>query len=632
MVILIDGKQAVLDKDTSFEYVAENRMFTEADDYTLSIEFPLRGCAQNTDIFGAIDRKDIIPGTSALDCVIMDGSWRKTGALVITEVTPQKVTGQFLSGRSAHNFANSFDDTYIDELDLGAYPSTLPDGVPVKSAWTPDYTKGAFVALPWVHADSGNIHNCAVMTDEGWEWHSDTKNLEWQPYLLYIVRQIFKAIDFTCDLSQWEADPALCSLLVCNTLPESYGITQPARALPHWTLKEFFNNLEPIVAGEFDFDHKARTATFTRLTPELTTGKAVCIEQVTDEFTREVDIEDPKCEYRGAVNFQFKDRGDEEWKFLSCDWFIRQSVAKGNVMVFDDFSQLFDAYIRLPECTGNPHRNSQAEEMARKVLYAKEEDAYFILRTTDKTLVTEYEDRANQYKYTYMLQPINQLGGRIVSSDDDAPVKEIEVMPVRTAFTDNTYGQMMFLQPGSYNNQDDSSGVSYVSEDPTAPTYKSWEQLKKEADEYYYTPACEAVIKEKSEDKRDEFYSTLYLGFYSGFSTEAMTLESHAPYPTTALWEVTDLTIALYTNMKYGVGYNRYSLNPDGAGSLHTSLYLDINPQVKSKFKFIADSIPDPRSIFLIKGKRYLCEKITATFRPQGMSQLLTGEFYPIVD
>lgn len=38
------------------------------------------------------------------------------------------------------------------------------------------------------------------------------------------------------------------------------------------------------------------------------------------------------------------------------------------------------------------------------------------------------------------------------------------------------------------------------------------------------------------------------------------------------------------------------------------------------------------RSVFHIKGKHYLCEKITATFTEYGMSQLLKGEFYPLLD
>lgn len=54
-----------------------------------------------------------------------------------------------------------------------------------------------------------------------------------------------------------------------------------------------------------------------------------------------------------------------------------------------------------------------------------------------------------------------------------------------------------------------------------------------------------------------------------------------------------------------------------------------VNARQKFKFSWLADEIPNPRAIFYIRGKRYVCEKITATFTENGMSQLLKGEFYP---
>ena len=58
--------------------------------------------------------------------------------------------------------------------------------------------------------------------------------------------------------------------------------------------------------------------------------------------------------------------------------------------------------------------------------------------------------------------------------------------------------------------------------------------------------------------------------------------------------------------------------------------YTAINAKKKTTFKFLADELPNPRSTFLIRGKRYICEKITATFTENGMSQLLKGVFYEI--
>ena len=59
MEIIINGKQAYLKKNTSFDFIFENRLFTGSDSYTLSITFPLRGCQRNIDIFGHIHRADV---------------------------------------------------------------------------------------------------------------------------------------------------------------------------------------------------------------------------------------------------------------------------------------------------------------------------------------------------------------------------------------------------------------------------------------------------------------------------------------------------------------------------------------------------------------------------------------------
>ena len=56
MNIIINGKEAVLKKGVSFDFIAENSLFTGADSYSLSITFPLEGCQRNIEIFGYINR------------------------------------------------------------------------------------------------------------------------------------------------------------------------------------------------------------------------------------------------------------------------------------------------------------------------------------------------------------------------------------------------------------------------------------------------------------------------------------------------------------------------------------------------------------------------------------------------
>ncbi len=72
MILTINGKQAALKKGSSIEYVSENRIFTDADDYdySMEIELPLADCPQNLDIFGMITLKEVDAGDIFFDAVL----------------------------------------------------------------------------------------------------------------------------------------------------------------------------------------------------------------------------------------------------------------------------------------------------------------------------------------------------------------------------------------------------------------------------------------------------------------------------------------------------------------------------------------------------------------------------------
>lgn len=86
MEIIIEGKVAALKKGSSFDYIAENRHFTGSDSYTLSMEFPLRGCKENVEIFGNIHRVQVNPEKIIFDCEIRDKAFSVRGSLTIVDI------------------------------------------------------------------------------------------------------------------------------------------------------------------------------------------------------------------------------------------------------------------------------------------------------------------------------------------------------------------------------------------------------------------------------------------------------------------------------------------------------------------------------------------------------------------
>ena len=615
MEIRINGKIAMLKKGTSFEFVAENRLFSGSDGYTLSITFPLRHCRNNLDIFGHINRADVIAGKVIFDCEIRDRNFYKFGSITITEINDAEVKTQFLEGRSEQNFDMTFDDVFINELDLGS-PTETTDSTPEK-AWDPFINNMKCVALPWVNDYSGNIQNLADFHPEErnpdgtlkshsyYSWNADCRGRSWQPYLLYITKKICEAVGYSADFSKWEEKEEYKYLLVCNTLPYAWDTAGFARALPHWTVAEFFEKLELFLGGEFTIDHRGKSVEFAFTDATLLATEPVQLDKVVDEHTVEVTVDDDKCEYQEAKNLVYKECDHEMWKFYSCDWFIK-AWQKGAVR-YATMRELLSANRWLATWNGSTSRGSNRD----KLLYAEDVDAYFIVRSLSKTLVEKRPGwMPNRYQYKMELRPVNLFGGRIVNDDEDADEVEIEFVPAWVDETEDKYGRCLFLSFSGYD-ENDSTGTSW-SRDPY--------QRKEEIDNTLYQPHALQSLAAGERDKKAEYYDRIYVGWWDG----AQTQNGKLPHP-----YVEDIEIAEdwsnFINIHFSLRLNnRYQNN--------RRIVHSINPRQKTTFKFLADNIPNPRAVFFIKGKKYLCEKMTATFTENGMSQLIKGVFYPIVD
>lgn len=615
MEIRINGKIAMLKKGTSFEFVAENRLFSGSDGYTLSITFPLRHCRNNLDIFGHINRADVIAGKVIFDCEIRDRNFYKFGSITITEINDAEVKTQFLEGRSEQNFDVTFDDVFINELDLGG-PTETNDTTPEK-AWDPFINNMKCVALPWVNDYSGNIQNLADFHPEErnadgtlkshsyYSWNADCRGRSWQPYLLYITKKICEAVGYSADFSKWEEKEEYKYLLVCNTLPYAWDTAGFARALPHWTVAEFFEKLELFLGGEFTIDHRGKSVEFAFTDATLLATEPVQLDKVVDEHTVEVTVDDDKCEYQEAKNLVYKECDHEMWKFYSCDWFIK-AWQKGAVR-YATMRELLSANRWLATWNGSTSRGSNRD----KLLYAEDVDAYFIVRSLSKTLVEKRPGwMPNRYQYKMELRPVNLFGGRIVDDSEDADEVEIEFVPAWVDETEDKYGRCLFLSFSGYD-ENDSTGTSW-SRDPY--------QRKEEIDNTLYQPHALQSLAAGERDKKAEYYDRIYVGWWDG----AQTQNGKLPHP-----YVEDIEIAEdwsnFINIHFSLRLNnRYQNN--------RRIVHSINPRQKTTFKFLADNIPNPRAVFFIKGKKYLCEKMTATFTENGMSQLIKGVFYPIVD
>ena len=560
MQLIIDGKNAALKHGSSFDYVSENRSFSDADDYTLSITLPLAGCASNIDIFGHIDRKDITARNAVFPASIIDGEFSKHGVVTVVEASDAEIKCQFLEGRSVQNFDTTFDDIYINDLDLGLYSVIgLPDDPDV---FLRPGSGCEAVVLPWVNDNTGDIMNCMEIRDGSLAWAQSTRDMggvSFMPYLITIARRICAQVGYQCDFSQWESSDDRF-LLVCNALPYTWDIYSYARALPHWSVSQFFEELEKILVCEIDINHREKTISLRYCSDIDPLASEVRLDNVLDSFSAEISYDDSMCKYKGVANIRYKECSYSMWKYYQCEWLIDMLKTKGyykECETLDEFHAIFG--YGSPVIIGKPDYDS--------VYYIKETDQYYVWSAV-KIIVTGH-----------LYTEINQFGDRVFNSDSENNI-EVETAPAEIKWTDSDYGLTLFLQFSSYaeDSQTDENGIRQ--------------------------PIAYATLMNGEPDGKPEYYDRIYLAYWDGSWTGS---SQYPPCPENSR-----------LNLKH-----RYASYLKG---------IRIDPNHRVKFSWISDTMPSPRSVFNICGKRYLCEKITATFTENGMSQLLKGEFYPLID
>ncbi len=591
MTILINGKEAALKKGVSFDFISENSFFTGADAYTLSITFPLKGCPQNRDIFGYIDRKDADLNTLLLDCEIHDRNFHAVGSVNIVEINELEVKTQFLQGRSVRNFATPLDKTYINEIPM---PS-----VQVKATEEPryylasyesqldrakrDFDYFGFVCLPWVNNTSGNIQNPLHAMDPGRDyiWDRYQSTLVGQPFFLDILKRILDATDYRYDISAIE-NSYWKYLIICNALPAAWNIPARNAVLPHWTITEFLDEVECFLGGEFVVDDQARSIKFSFNASRLATSPVVSIDKVIDSHKVEItDKEEAQNTFFEQQNLAYADGGHQLAKFYSCPWVF----SKMNIVRWNNLYTMRTTLQPYLEKVG-----TFDSSYYKCIHYCTPDDTYFVIRA-----MRTYQNSKKQTVHVQRLQVINNFGPRIHPDYKDAEVREMKIVPACIDETTLALGDMIFVDCGDLG---DDTGA--------------------DSDE---NQTISVNIINNGDSKREEFFDKLYVAFWPD---NIFYYYPSAPHP------FVDSVEVLPDNTSK---YNPYNLRLTSKEAFnYRQTQHEVDASVKYTFSFLSDTIPDVHSIFYIHGKKYLAEKITATFTESGMQQLLKMTAYRMSD
>ena len=391
-------------------------------------------------------------------------------------------------------------------------------------------------------------------------------------------------------------------------------------------------------------------------------------------ISAEITKED-ESEYIGSYDLEMKSPGHRMWNFLSCDWYIKlmkgktfrrdgaggrgvvrpslsgtgstgggggvvrsKSYEEGKVYYgvkeFETFTELrhFANQYRVMPGYVKSIRNgwttmgTSLEDWVNieggGVFYAKDVDTYFILYCYKKT---KNEKNSRFYDRYYRLLPVNQFGNWIAKEDNDNSI-ELGFVPawlenVDDVINDITRGDVIFLECG-----DKQEGVEDYYGNPWSVSVEDrFLNFRSEYDEEgsMVQPQAARAIACGEKEKAHEYFSCIYVGWWKqdhSFRTVDNNYRKLMPCPV-----IDRVTIGGEMNIMMQTDF---SIRPKEFFMLSETKVAEIETTRKYSFSWLGDSIPNPRAVFYIHGKRYLCNKITATFTENGMSQLMKGEFY----
>lgn len=611
MKIIVDGKEAVMKEGSSFEYHSENPLFTEAEDYSFDIEFPMKDCPQNILIFGALHVKCVDISTVTFPCEIITESFDKTGFLTITEVNDSSVKGQFLEGMSTQGWNNQGWDLYIDEIDFSEI-----DGTDGNTTFVLD--DNGFADLPVWDKD-----NEAIFELKG-------QPLNKHIYLWNLVDWIaFKAnveVDYTgLDDISWFQNLVVCNTTdhakyVSNVFDSNSGVDRGfyfmdiEKTLPHWTVREFFENLALLFGCKVMLNNQKRVVKFEPLKNLIKSDNKVAL-KVSDDFT--IEFQDSERKVDKASKVKFPDECSPG-NINNCMW-IYDYLENLKIVKLIDPNQYNPAWLAQ-----NPYADDIYYRKSR--LYDCLDDISGVYAA-----ITEIEKRDDVTQYGNELHFVRFEVLNQFASDKDA--EELKIFPANLEWKRlrklankwqglgrNQYGRPEYVDTeASFSNPYKMPVMSIIKYTPAETLDNAW-----------YFDAGDLIDKGIPNAKVDNIQLVLFARPVAADGSHINTRQFEPVIGTEYAQETITATEGIVPDYYTGIKYYSDMISPDMPEVSEQRELPSVDESKLYRYKFLSSTIPDPKAIFVIRGKEYACQKITAHFKVDGMSEELEGEFYEI--
>lgn len=674
----LNGTQVFPAAGEKIQITSENAILTKSGSYTLEVKFPL-SIFENRTFFGDLNRTDITKNVTTWDVEIKNNNTTLIiGTATLVKATETEVSLQYVAGNSQVNFWENADKTYIDEYDY----NTMEDGRDRVEAWADEYTGfGVKRNLGFGFSASGQksrqtkfwgigffreydvpisqkdakfffgeegVFAFANVYDEDYEWDdaepSHNRNgIEEgngvkfgrigaygsriyygyalfanciQPNLLWVIEQVVEKRGYKIernDIKDWGKishrnfygyeiiDGYYTRMIYIASARLTLKI---ADALPHWTIKEFFEQVEKFFNCTLVFNEEKRTCSFV-MNNKVLEGEKFKIEDIVDEHEESISSEVQSEVNIFGSNIKYKDIGKED--AIRCDDATRK---KYPTVWGESWGELRDKAMRI----------SKAEWKF-------------------------YKDKSrNGYTYGWdgsELQAIDHLCSLYRGSEEDL---ELKIVPARIA--EKFYNTGEFLDKPN-------EGRKYAIIRMSVLTMKNgWKGYIKSTGNI--VQEVNGQVQGVGEGNKEDFLPVFFYERHNMNTNNGRANLTICYSNSTANAEITrgisgelfghSVPVAdIYTGKDWKHCLVRENERRDISMALvpgHTPIYqgqmFDGNPKINMEdelqLKFLSISPPNPRAIFIIHNKRYLCSKIEYEIDEKGIDTLMTGYFHEVVE
>ena len=616
---IINGHKAYPISTSSIKVTYANQYVTDDGEYTYDITFPMN-ILENRVIFKNVSRLEVKKNIAKFDdCKLFCNSQLiMSGVGTILSVNEKEIKLQIVGGKSRIKFNDRMTKHYIDEISFGTadkpgytvdkgWSQGIKDLQKIKDIYRLDEDKSQFLGVEgkWCFVPVRDETNDMIANFVGVDRTKQfigynapyIMNLAVQPNLMYIFRKVVEYEGYTLKRNDFDCKP--WNLLY---IASAYKTRELCKALPHWSSYTFIEEFRKLFNATIVFDDILKTCSVINAS-ELTTADSIEIEAV-DEYTTDYD-EDGSFSTSSTANLEYN---------------LGNSANRDNYEVIS--KKIFDNF----EIVHSKELMGANKQFASTTLsWSEKQKRQTIIENFGSYYVYMVDENDNKsWKPAGIWSPLI----RDSSSDDfvdlniSPAAQVVENINFKSGLLEDKYYERRCLL--SIPNDKESDSKEYDVDD----------------DGYSYTSVQDALDDESALDNSEDEQECMNIFFIlpgrvqstDGSTTKLSWVGEKSRWPQFLtdyrINEGFRLGIAHFEDSYFSLSLCMKSeFGTTSLGTLHANgLKIDNKNCMEVKFK--SDDIPDPSKIYIIRNKRFVCEKIEMEVKDDAIEPVYTGYFY----